>query len=243
MTTDTTPVADTTTDVIATNPVIQSAIDTLNQYADAFAGLSLAQRKNVTGLPSDAERAVVIDALTSLNRSIRTGKIAPSHDATCHFLATNQPLDPDGRPYTPDTYVAFILGQLPESLRNTMPKLVADAETEARAQFVCDCALSRKRAGATRGNATDPGAKRTRVHGPAGEVLEFNSMSEATFKMAAWYPGATQAQKYVALIGAKKAANAKVFLMSDLKAGRLPKDSVEFLGAGESVATEDAPSA
>lgn len=221
------------------NPAIQSAIDMLNGYADAYGKLGLKQQQALH-LPGSDERQLVIDNLLQLNRNVKSGKVAKQHDDNCASWEKNQPRDENGALIPVETMVTLLVDSIPQALR-ALPNyatMVAQNEAAARAMYECNCTLSRKGKGGNRATATDPGAKKTVVVSPTGERVETQSMSEAAKLIAKWYPDAKQCRKYVETINAGKAANAKVFLLSDLNAQRIPANSVEFVGA-----TETAPAA
>lgn len=101
------------------------------------------------------------------------------------------------------------------------------------AVYDCNCTLS-KRTASGRQAPTRTGKAGAVVTGPDGTQYAMDSLNLAARKALELYPNAKQCAAYVKRTnkvsdgGDGKTANARVFIASDLKAGRLPEGSVTF---------------
>jgi hypothetical protein len=207
----------------------------LKQYKTAFGAASLRDKAKLT-LPDPDSVDLAISTALAWEATVKGGKVA-QHEPTCHSLPANQPAE------SQEILVARAtepLNALPDNVPGiNKAKLIEDATADIARLFVCDCALSRKGKGGNRANPDNPGAKKVALTGPAGETATADSMSDAIQNyLIKWYPDSERLQKYMEYMQAKKAANARVFIMAAIEKKQIPAEAVSVQDPAEAAATE-----
>lgn len=187
---------------------------------------------------ADAMELVIAWAKTPVAKAGRTAA-STVHDDTCATLAKHD-LTREER----ETELRAQFDALPDMWK-TDAVLKAQLDTIA-AEYDCNCSLS-KRTASGRQAPSRTGKAGAVVTGPDGSVYVVDSLNLAARKALELYPGAKQCAAYVKRTnkvsdgGDGKTANARVFIQSDLKAGRLPAGSVTFNDAADEGAADEAP--
>ena len=218
---------------------LMGLVTLLKQYGEVYGNLTLPRQERVKALiPTQESVELAISTALAWESTVKGGKVA-THEPTCHSLKANQPDEAQ------DVLVARAtepLNALPDNVPGiNKAKLIEDATADIARLFVCDCALSRKGKGGNRANPDNPGAKKVVLAGPAGESATADSMSDAIQNyLIKWYPDSERLQKYMEYMQAKKAANARVFIMAAIDKKQIPAEAVSVQDPAEAATTETA---